>query len=199
MLATRIGPYLDQLIHKDQTCAIKGRSILHHCHFLRDLISDTEKARSHICILSVDQAKAFDRVEHDWLFKVVDKCNLGPFISKWIRILYGTAKSQVIVNHSLSEPFEVLRGVRQGDPLSPLLYILQLEPHLNRIRADDSISPITCRYNRKRKLVGYADDQEFLIKHHFAIDKIIDHFKHFGKASGSKINVIKTKALGLGS
>ena len=136
---------------------------------------------------------------HDWLIRVVDKCNLGPFFTRWIDILYRTASSQVIVNHSLSEPFQVQRGVRQGDPLSAILYILQQEPILNKIRADNLIKPVTLRYGKTRKTVGYADDFQFLCTQYPAIDRILDHFKYFGKASGSEINIEKTKVLGLGS
>ena len=199
IIASRVGTHLEELVHKDQTCSIQNRNILQHCHFLRDLISSTYKTNEHICILSIDQAKAFDRVAHDWLFKVIDKCNLGNFVSSWIKILYSNAKSQVIVNHSLSEPFEVKRGVRQGDPLSPLLYILSIEPLLNKIRLDISIKPISLPGGYYRKLVGYADDIIFTILQHIAIDKIIRHFKYFSKASGSNINEDKTKALALGS
>ena len=198
MLASRVGPYLGKLVHTDQACTIQGRSILHHCHFIRDLISDTHKAHTPACILSIDQAKAFDRVDHSWLHRVVAKCNLGRFYTKWIQILYSNAISQVIVNHSLSEPLQVTRGVRQGDPLSPLLYVLTIEPLLNCIRADKTIPPISLPGNQSRKLIGYADDTNFFIKEHSSIDKIIKHFKKFSKASGSLINEDKTKALPLG-
>ena len=199
ILASRVGPHLEELVHKDQTCSVRNRNIFQHCHFLRDLISSTYKTNDHICILSIDQAKAFDRVAHDWLFKVIDKCNLGSLVSSWIRILYKSAKSQVIVNHSLSDSFNIKRGVRQGDPLSPLLYILSIEPLLNKIRLDVGIKPIRLPGGLLRKLLGYADDTIFTLQQHSAIDKIIYHFKYFSKASGSSINVDKTKALALGS
>ena len=131
-LARKLSPFLSKLIHSDQTCSIKNRNILDHCHFIKDLIAYANNKQLHTCILSIDQAKAFDRVSHDWLKKVLIKCNLGNNFVRWFSILYKDAQSQLIINKHFSNPFKIERGVRQGDPLSPLLYILSLEPLLEK-------------------------------------------------------------------
>ena len=198
-LANRLSPHMKTLIHPDQTCAIKDRSIFTHGHFIRDFITHTNKTHSHNCILSVDQAKAYDRVAHDWLNKVIKKCNLGSFYEHWIQIICKNAKSKIIVNNTLTDTVEIGRGVRQGDPLSGILYILTIEPLLNCIRADNNIPSICLPGDKQRKLAGYADDTNFFLEKHSSVDIIIDHFQLFTKASGSKINVDKTQALALGS
>ena len=91
---------------------------------------------------SVDQAKAYDRVAHDWLDKVIHKCNLGSFYENWIKIICKDAKSKIIINNTLTDTVDIERGVRQGDPLSGILYILTIEPLLNCIRADINIPSI---------------------------------------------------------
>ena len=74
-------------------------------------------------IISLDQEKAFDRVAHDYLFKTITAHNLGTHIETWIKTLYRNPQSQLLVNHTLSEPFSLTRSIRQGCSLSPLLYM----------------------------------------------------------------------------
>ena len=88
MLAKRLLPFLPTLIHPDQACAIQNRNIHDHLHLIRDFISYTNTTKTNSCILSIDQAKAFDRVLHDWLDRVIERCILGSFYKQWIRILY---------------------------------------------------------------------------------------------------------------
>ena len=199
ILVNRLAPHMETLIHTDQTCAIKNRSIFTHGHYIRDLIDHSHKTQSHTCILSIDQAKAFDRVDHVWLQKVLRACNLGPFFENWIKILYTNAESKLLINHKLSDTISIERGVRQGDPLSGFLYLLSIEPLLNCIRADPRMETVIIPGDMGKILAGYADDTNFFIKKYSSIDLIIDHFRLFSDASGSLINVEKTQALALGT
>ena len=58
----------------------------------------------------------------------------GENFIRWIKILYSDIQSSVLVNHFISDPFDICRGVRQGCTLSPLLYVLCLEPFINQVR-----------------------------------------------------------------
>ena len=78
-------------------------------------------------IITIDQEKAFDRVDRDFLFKVMEKMNFGPSIMKWIRTLYNGPETSIIVNGHISEYFTTTRGIRQGYPLSALLYSILAE------------------------------------------------------------------------
>ena len=79
-------------------------------------------------VLSLDQEKAFDRVDWQFLQKVLEHMHFGPSFRAWVRILYTTLYSRILINGTLGGPFSISRGVRQGCPLSPLLYILAAEP-----------------------------------------------------------------------
>ena len=69
----------------------------------------------------------FDRVEWEFLFCTLERMGFGPSFCKWVQTLYTGVQSSVIVNCFLSEFFNLHRGVRQGCPLSPLLYVLVAE------------------------------------------------------------------------
>ena len=88
MLSKRLSIIMPTIIHTDQTSSIKSRNIAEHLHFIRDLITHSQITNSHNCILSIDQEKAFDRVSHDWLRKIICKYNFGDFFLGWFNILY---------------------------------------------------------------------------------------------------------------
>jgi hypothetical protein len=84
----------------------------------------------------LDQEKAFDNIVHKFLFKVLEKFNFGPKLIKWMKILYHDLTSCIIVNNFISQPVKISRSVKQGCSLSPLLYVLCLEPFVRKVCKD---------------------------------------------------------------
>ena len=202
-LASKLSSKISSLVNVDQACSVPGRSIIQHNHYIRDLITHAENQHETAAILSLDQAKAFDRVSHSWLCKVLRACNLPELFVTWVEILYSNAQSKILVNNELSGALELERGVRQGCSLSPMLYILTLEPLLNAIRSNINISGIQTPSRdrgipRKQKVLAYADDTNFFVTDPRSLDLIIDEFQKFGSASGSSVNVKKSKAMLIG-
>ena len=120
-ITNKLQPHMSKLIHADQQCSIVGRKIQNHLHFIRDIITYTKEKQMQAAIISLDQEKAFDRVAHDYLLKTITAHNLGTctYIETWIKTLYKNTQSQLLVNHTLSEPFSLTRSIRQGCSLSP--------------------------------------------------------------------------------
>ena len=77
--------------------------------------------------------KAFDRVDHEFLMRVLTKFGFGPSYYRWVSIFYSNFFSRIICNSKLSTPVFLERGVRQGCPLSPILYVLTSEVLPNQI------------------------------------------------------------------
>ena len=75
-------------------------------------------------IIFIDQEKAFDRVDHSFLIKPLEHLNFGNSFVIWIKILMKNFTSQVKINGFLTQPFSVKRGIKQGGPLSALLYVI---------------------------------------------------------------------------
>jgi hypothetical protein len=198
-MCNRLKSVLHQVIHKDQTCAVPDRSIIDSCHLVRDIIDYYNDRNLPGVLLSLDQEKAFDRVSHDYLFRVLDAFGMGDGFTRWIKTFYTDIYSCVVVNQCISEPFPVTRSVRQGCSLSPLLYVLCLEPILNKIRKDDSIKGVKIPGQlEQQKTSAFADDGNFFLTNDESVGKVISWFDYFGKGSGAKLNKGKSKVLYFG-
>ena len=198
ILTSRLQPVMHKLVHEDQQCAVKGRKIQNHLHNIREIITYCRIKNIPARILSLDQEKAFDRVSHSFLHKVLEASNISQYVGDWIKILYDDPCSRVIVNQELSEEFTLTRSVRQGCSMSPLLYTLILEPLLENIRQDKEIGGIKLPGGREQKCKAFADDTIMLTMKDNSITKIIKRFEEYGKASGNKINIAKTSIMNIG-
>lgn len=114
-------------MNKDQTCGVPGRFIGENVALLRDVIEYASSSETLIAILSLDQEKAFDRVDWAFMVSTLSAMGFGPSFISWVSLFYNHVQSSVNVNGYLSPFFGLLHGVRQGCPLSPLLYVLVSE------------------------------------------------------------------------
>ena len=148
----------------------------------------------------LDQEKAFDRVEWRWLFTTLEKFNFGPTFISHLKTLYTNAKSCVMTNGIQSAYFDISRGIRQGDSLSALLYIIQFEPLAQKLRSDVRIKGVDVELKNCNNVIycsgcQYVDDSNTMLKDHSYIERFLEITDRFESASGSKINVDKTVAL----
>jgi len=199
IMTNRISKVIHKLVHPDQSCAIRNRSIFDNAHLLRNIIDYVEQKNLECCFISLDQEKAFDRVNYNLMFKVLSAYNFGPSLLKWINILHTNISSCVLVNGFVSDPFPVTRGVRQGCSLSPLLYVLILEPFARKVREDPSIIGIKLPgKSDSAKISLYADDSTGILCSEESIGKLLYYCELYGKASGVKLNKLKSKGVWLG-
>ena len=198
-ISNRLKKVLPFIISEDQTCSVEGRSISDNIHLLRNVFDYVESKNIGCACIGLDQKKAFDRVEHKWLMKVLDYFGFGPDFKKWITVLYTNLKSSVIINGHISEEFDYERGVKQGCPLSPLLYILVIEPFSNRVRSDLAIRGLDLPGDeRQTKIIQYADDSHMILMDTKSISRALTLFEIFERASGSQRNTDKCHAIWLG-
>ena len=150
-------------------------------------------------LVAIDFEKAFDSLNFDFLLRVLHASKFGPSSIQWIRVSYNNASSCVINNGFTPGPlFELSRGVRQGDPLSPYLFIISVESLAIKIREDDSINGITIR-EESVKLCLFADDMICFLIDISSYTNLFVTLKTFGEISSLKINNEKTEALALGN
>ncbi|KAI8478584.1 hypothetical protein Bbelb_436820 [Branchiostoma belcheri] len=199
-LANRLKRVAQEVVHPNQSCGIPGRSIEDSVTLLRDVAEYVNSKNLPCVFLALDQEKAFDRVDHRYMVEVLDKLGFGPNFQRWIRALYTNVTSKVLVNGFLSDPVNIGRGVRQGCPLSPLLYVLCLEPLAATIRADPDIKGVQIPGGdgAEVKLVQYADDNTCVLTDQYSIDRTFHTLGRFESGTGSKLNMGKTEALWLG-
>ena len=126
-LAGRRLQVIHFVVHSDQTCGIPGRYIGESVSLLRDIVDLSAELHFPAAILSLDQEKAFDRVDWSFLFATLEKNGLCPSFIRWVRLLYSKARCSILVNGYSSPVFYPTSGIRQGCPLSPILYVLTME------------------------------------------------------------------------
>lgn len=196
ILANRLKTVINSIIGPTQAYSIPGRDISDTINTIRDTVSCLNKEGG--ILLGVDLEKAFDRVEHPFLWAVLERFGFGPIFIKRIKMMYSGAKSRVKCNGLLTNSFELGRSVRQGCPLSALLYSLVAEPLAYTINNDDLIKGIWTPAGNQIKIMQYADDVNICVKTSSCINKVLDHIKKYERASGAKINTKKTELMVFG-
>lgn len=198
ILANRLKRVIGSIIAPNQAYSIPGRDITDTICTIRDVVGSMGNDQEGGVVLCVDLNKAFDRVEHHYMEQTMRKFGFGDRILKWISLLYSNAESCVKVNGVLTDPFPLERSVRQGCPMSALLYSISVEPLAIMVRADKKIRGIQIPHSGVSVIHQYADDTTFTTKDVGSIKRIMRHIDVFGKASGAKINIEKSEIMRIG-
>ena len=148
-------------------------------------------------LIALDFKKAFDSLEWAYIMNTLDAFNFGTSIKRCISTFYTNIESAVINNGFLTNWFKPSRGVRQGCPLSPFLFILSAELLANKIRQDTKIKGIKILEN-EIKLSQFADDTNLFCADLETVKEALKLVDEFGRLSGLTLNVKKSKAMWLG-
>ena len=109
----------------------------------------TKEKNNKLYILQVDQEEAFDKIDHDFLHKIINKMGFSNEFIQFVKILYRNNISYVINNGYLSSPIKLLRGLRQGCPLSLPLYVIHGEVTTVNINNNENIKGVKIPNNKK--------------------------------------------------
>ena len=190
VLAKRLEKVLPYLIHPNQNAFVKGRSIFDAIRTIDDIVDDTKRNSWSGIMIAIDFEKAFDTLDFQFLIRTLHKFNFGPSFIHWIRVLYKNASSCVMNNGFTTGPFLLGRGVRQGDPLSPYLFILALETLAIKIREDCNVQGLKIG-EEMIKLSLFADDMTCVIKDKTSYTNLFRILNSFGECFGLKVNVVR--------
>lgn len=195
-LSNRLRPIMHKIIHHSQT-AVDKRKIDYTVHLLRDLVDLINKDDSEGAFIFLDQEKAFDRVDHDFLFSTMSAFGIGEGFTEWLRVIYSNASTMVKVNGFFTKPIALKKGIRQGCPLSPSLYVLVIEIFAIALRTNPNIVGFKVGGERIVSL-HYADDATIIITQNRCFKEVIKEIQDYELASGAKVNYGKTQGLWLG-
>ena len=197
-IANRVKSVLTKIIDHSQTGFIKGRYIGENIRLIFEIIDSVEENKPGLIFFS-DFEKAFDSIDHSFMMNCLRHFNFGEEFIKWIQLFYRDANSCITNNGHLSNFFPIERGVRQGCPLSPYLFIICIELLSNKINISEDIKGIFYM-NQEFKRSLFANDASFILDGSLkSFETLIDVLDNFFLISGLKLNARKCQVLRIGT
>lgn len=198
ILAYRLNSVLSSLLHPDQHGFVPGRGVREALRRFLDLQHLCKRLPSlkYAGAIFLDFAKAFDSVDHSALHSTLSHFGFGPNFSQWIRTFYRDNITTTLINGSPGSFFQLGSGVRQGDPLSPGLFVVYIEPLLSFLRSTlhqhGIITPI---HTSCHLTLAFADDITGILADLRHAPTFIAHVNSFCSAVGMELNLTKTVVL----
>ena len=194
LLANRMKSLLPKVIHPQQY-AQPGNQIHQVLTMLRDMFQHSSNKCLEHFFLSLDFEKAFDSVDHSWLYQVLHRFGFPQKFINIVASIQSDAMSEILVNGYSTQPFTIQRGVRQGDPLSLFLFLIAVEPFMTAIHHNNHILRIRTPGRFAVKALCYADDITMTVSSEASVKHIFTTLRQLEEASGLKLNYSKTYGL----
>ena len=198
VIASRLKNVLPHIIHHNQTGYMKDRFTGETIRSIYDIMDWTVNENIPGLMIFIDFQKAFDSIEWDFLFKCIEAFNFGSDFLRWVKLFYNNIQSCIMNNGMTSKSFKLELGVRQGDPLSPYLFIVAVETLAIAIRQNPAIKGIVVG-KEETKLLQYADDTTAVLADTNSATILFQLLDLFKSISGLKINSTKTEGMQIGS
>lgn len=190
VLAKRLQYVIKDIVGPHQTCGIKGRSIFNNIHVARSVLECCDALNRKVAMVQIDFAKAFDRVSHEILYCLLEHIGIGSVMVKGVKMAYACCSTRLMINKVLSEKIDVRASVRQGCPLSPLLFAIYLEPFCRMLTASDHIRGFRLGACEVRVL-AYADDVALFCEDRRSVQEALRVTEMFCRQTDSAVNLDK--------
>ena len=204
-LALRLSTVITKLISEDQCGFIKGRNISTILRVIDDTVSHLNTENLPGILVGIDFAKAFDTISKTFIHDSIKMFGFGPEFQRCVSTLLTNTESAINHYGWISQSFQVERGIRQGCPLSPLLFVLAVELLAMKVRSSKikgqrvNHSSTKTDLNELRVAIQqFADDTTLFLQDKEDLDIAMAIFQRFASISGLKMNRHKTQAMWLG-
>jgi hypothetical protein len=200
LLANRVQKIIIPILHKNQYGFIKGKSIQDCLNWSFEYLHLCHKSRKEIVIIKLDFEKAFDMVDYKAIIIMLKHLGFGERFIAWINNILTSASTSVLLNGVPGKIIKCTRGVRQGDPLSPLLFVATaelLQIIINQAWHEGILQlPLDFSYDQDYPVIQYADDT-LLIMPAVSAQLVImkDILEKFTISTGLKINFHKSSMI----
>eukprot|EP00253_Pinus_taeda_P005455 PITA_05455 len=178
LIAKRLKPLLPSIISPEQTGFVEGRQILDGLVVAQEMIHSLNQQKRKGMMIKLDLSKAYDRLNWKYLCAVLEAYGFSKRWIEWIFSMISTPFFSILVNGNPTKPFNAYRGIRQGDPLSPFLFIV----------VADGLGRIIKRETRRNRLRGLKLWGNNLTITH---QQFVDDIMLFGEVSLMEVRIIK--------
>ena len=197
-LAERMQKVISDIVSSDQTAYIKARYIGTNIRLVSDVIDYYDLTNESGILLMLDFQKAFDTIEWRFLFKTLEFFNFGPSFITWIETIYHRPEACLKNNGFISGCFDINRGIRQGCPVSCLLFMLCVEILSIKIGTNNLLKGYHLGNELKTiKLAQYADDCILFFNNRAEFCSALNILEVYGNLSGLILNIEKCEGLWL--
>ena len=197
-IANRLKDVLPDVIGQEQTGFMKNRFIGDNTRLTYDIIQYLKSNDRTALLLSLDIQDAFNSVNWNFTRIVLHKRNFPKYIINWFDTLYVGSTSRIVYRGHISESITLQRSCRQGDPLSPYIFLLVIGVLLEKILNNPEIKGVKIK-NKYFKISAYADDALCFLDGDENSCRVLFHdLRIFAKFSGLSPNIKKTQALWAG-
>ncbi|KAF5375493.1 hypothetical protein D9615_009178 [Tricholomella constricta] len=198
-LATRLAKVAPSLIHQSQAGFIPGRRITDQTKLIRLMMQYAESTEQNGLIIALDQEKAYDKIDHTYLWRTLKKFDIPDTFTNAVKTLYANAETKIMINGHLSSSWKINRGVRQGDPLSCMLFDLAIEPLAASLRASD-LTGYQIPNNTEKLIANlFADDTTVFLSEGDNMDVLQEILDDWCTAAKAKFNAGKTEVIPIGT
>jgi len=203
VLSNRIKKVIEKVIDGSQSAFLSNRGLLDSVLVVNEVVDDLKRRKKRGVIVKLDFEKAYDSVSWEFLFYMMGRLGFYGKWVQWIRVCLESATISVLVNGSLTKEFKSTRGLRQGDPTAPFLFLIVaqgLSGLVKQATRKNLLSGIKIGDNNVEvDLLQFADDALFLCEANVQnIRSIKAILRWFELSSGLRVNFFKSKIGAIG-
>ena len=188
---------MPHVLQPSQYCGINEGTVFETIATVCDDVAYANVTRTPMCVVKIDFKEAFDKISHSYLFTILKKYGFSEKFQQRIRSMYENATSTIQINGHQSSPIPIRSSVRQGCPMSMLLYTFCLNPLLCNLEKKQTGIQIR-QSDPQTAVVAYADDVTKFVTKNNDIQIPQDALRCSEAASGAKVNIGKSKAIAIG-
>ena len=190
--ADRMAIVTPPVINRYQTGGVRGRCVQATTLLIHLLIQFQKQQGNGGYVVSLDNAKAYDNINREFMWYILEKYGFSSENLDALKAFHNNNSAKIVVNGFFTQIFDVKFGIRQGCPLSGLLYVLVVEPLSEAIRNANSIKGFVLPNNSEIKLVQHVDDMTLFMKNEISIRNALKGIEEYSSLAGSKLNYGKS-------